>query len=77
VQPIDLRPATSAQSCGTCLMYRSLDDYKGMVSQFGAQSLLVLAYGYGPQYLTSDGICEVSGDPPVQKSQVCNNYIAA
>lgn len=73
----NLRPATGPDCCGGCFFYKSLEDYKALVRQFGPGSPLVLAYGYGPEYLSKDGICEVSGDPPVLKSEVCDRFMAA
>ena len=76
MRPINLRPGAAPKTCGNCMMYKSLDVYRGLVSQFGAQSALVQSYGYGPEYLERDGICEVQGDPVVMKTQVCDNYMA-
>lgn len=48
--------------------------------QFGAGSApvrpLLYTYGYGPEYLTRDGICESPGDPPILRTEVCDNYIS-
>ena len=74
--PVNLRPATDAQSCGNCIIYKSLDEYKNLVRQFGPGSPLVRNYGYGPEYMTMDGICEVTGDPPVLKTYVCDNFLS-
>jgi hypothetical protein len=75
MKPANLRPTTDARSCGNCLLYKSLDEYKNLISQFGAGSPLVTAYGYGTEYLAHDGICETTGDPPVLKTQICDAYI--
>jgi hypothetical protein len=74
-QPRNLRPAAGPECCGTCIMYKPLDEYKELVRRHGAASPLVLSYGYGPEYLEKDGICERSGDPPVLDSEVCDDYI--
>ena len=75
VKPPNLRPASGPDCCGNCFMYKSLDDYKALVQKFGAHSPLVLNYGYGQEYLTKDGICEVSGDPPLLKTEVCDRFM--
>ena len=74
--PKNLRRAEGPACCGNCLMYKSLDDYKDLIRQFGPASPLVSSYGYNEEYLIKDGICEVSGDPPVFMNQVCDNYFA-
>jgi hypothetical protein len=56
-------------------MYGSLDEYKELVRRNGSTSPLVAAYGYGPEYLEKDGICERNGDPLVLESEVCDDYI--
>lgn len=76
MQPVHLRTATGVKSCANCIMYKSLDDYKNLIHQFGPASPLVQAYGYGPEYLEKDGICEMDGDPPVMRSDVCDNYLS-
>jgi hypothetical protein len=75
LQPVNLRQAAGHECCGSCIMYRSLNDYKELVSRFGLGSPLVRAYGYGQVYLEKDGICEMSGDPPVLISEVCDLYL--
>jgi len=77
IQPPNLRPATGTECCGKCFLYKPLDDYKELVQRFGPYSPLVRAYGYGEEYLVKDGICEVRGDPPVLKSEVCDHYMSA
>ena len=74
--PVNLRPATGPKSCGNCIIYKSLDEYKNLVRQFGPGSPLVRNYGYSPEYMTMDGICEVTGDPPVLKTYVCDNFLS-
>lgn len=76
MQPTHLRTATASKCCGNCIMYKSLDEYKNLIRQFGPASPLVRAYGYGPEYLAKDGICEMQGDPPVMKSEVCDNFLS-
>jgi hypothetical protein len=76
MQPVHLRTAIGAKSCANCIMYKSLDDYKNLIRQFGPASPLVQAYGYGPEYLEKDGICEMEGDPPVMKSDVCDSFLS-
>ncbi len=73
----NLRLAAGSECCGKCFLYKSLDDYKGLIQQFGPNSPLVQAYGYGQEYLLKDGICEVAGDPPVLESEVCDNFMSA
>jgi hypothetical protein len=76
MQPVHLRTATGVKSCANCIMYKSLDDYKNLIRQFGPGSPLVTAYGYGPEYLQKDGICEMEGDPPVMRSDICDNFLS-
>ena len=75
MQPSNLRPASGPERCGSCIMYKSLDEYRQLVRLHGPASSLVTSYGYGPEYLEKDGICERSGDPPVLESEVCDDYI--
>jgi hypothetical protein len=77
VKPPNLRLATEPECCGKCFRYKPLDDYKELFLRFGPNSPLVHAYGYGEEYLVKDGICEVSGDPPVLKSELCDNFMPA
>lgn len=75
--PPNLRPASGLERCGRCIMYKSLDEYRNLIQRFGPGSPVVQAYGYGAEYLSADGICEVSGDPPVMESQVCDRFLSA
>lgn len=77
MQSRNLRQATGAERCGKCFMYKSLNEYKELVRRFGPASPIVTAYGYGEDYLAKDGICEISGDPPVLESEVCDHYMPA
>lgn len=80
MQPIHLRTATGAKTCANCIMYKSLDDYKNLVRRVGPASpyvhSYVLAYGYGPEHLQKDGVCETDGHPPVMKDEVCDSFLS-
>jgi len=70
----NLRPTAGAQRCGNCLIYKSLDDYKDLARRWGIGHPLVAVYGYGPEAMEMDGICEVTGGPLVLSSYVCDRH---
>jgi hypothetical protein len=72
----NLRPATGPASCGDCFMFESLDEFRRLVATLGWDSPVVQAYGYSEAYLEADGICGVTGDPPVSRTEVCDVFSA-
>ncbi len=73
--PPNLRKSIDTQACGQCFMFKTLDEYKELVSRFGPGHPLVTAYGYDAGYMLKDGICEVHHDHPVMRDDVCDNFM--